>query len=83
MTTLPTLALPDFSKTFEVTTDASGIRVGVVLSQGDHPITFFSKKMGPNMQSSYAYTREPYAITEAVRKWCQYLLGRHFNIYTD
>ena len=24
-----------------------------------------------------------YAITKVIKKWCQYLLGNHFKIYTD
>ncbi|KAL0447825.1 UNVERIFIED_CONTAM: hypothetical protein Slati_1910400 [Sesamum latifolium] len=35
------------------------------------------------MQASSAYEREMYAIMEAVRKWRRYLLGHHFDIYTD
>lgn len=35
------------------------------------------------MQAASAYDREMYAITEAVKKWRHYLLGRHFRIYTD
>lgn len=35
------------------------------------------------MQASSAYVRELFATTEAVKKWCQYLLGRPFRIFTD
>lgn len=56
MTTLPTLTLPDFSKMFAATIDASGLGGSAVLSLDDHPIAFFSKKMGPRMQSLSAYT---------------------------
>ncbi|KAJ9564492.1 hypothetical protein OSB04_000458 [Centaurea solstitialis] len=83
MANLPTIALPDFSKSFDVPTDASGMGIGAVLSQNDHPIAFFSKKLGPRMLSASAYTRELYAITEAVHKWRQYLSGRRFRIFTD
>ncbi|GKC11998.1 retrovirus-related pol polyprotein from transposon 297 family protein [Tanacetum coccineum] len=41
----PVLALPDFSNNFLIQTDASGLGVGVVLSQTGHPITYFSNKM--------------------------------------
>lgn len=34
------------------------------------------------MQLNSAYAREMHAITEAVKKWRQYLLGGHFTIET-
>lgn len=75
MTNLPVLALLDFNLPFEVTTDASGVAVGVVLSQQGHPIAYFSRKMCPRLCSSSAYVREFFAVTEAIKKWRQYLLG--------
>ncbi|KAL0423536.1 UNVERIFIED_CONTAM: Retrovirus-related Pol polyprotein from transposon [Sesamum radiatum] len=49
--------------------------MSAVLSQQRHPIAFFSKKLSPRMQAASAYDREMFAISEAVRKWQQYLLG--------
>lgn len=76
MTSMPVLQLPNFELPFHIDTDASVIAVGAVVSQQSHLLAFFSKKMSPQMQYASAYVREMYAITEAIKKWRQYLLGQ-------
>lgn len=80
---LTTLALPDFESQFDVTTDASGMVTGAVLSQNNIHISFFSKKLCTTMQAHSTYIKEMYAIIEAVKKWRQYLLVSHFRIYKN
>lgn len=79
----PVLALPDFSLPFLIQTDASGMGIGVVLAQQGHHIAYFSKKLPPLLLKASTYVRELFAITQAVLKWRQYLLGHHFSIVTD
>ena len=46
------LSLPNFSLDFVVETGASNVGIGVVLMQAEHPILYFSKKLGPRMQAA-------------------------------
>ena len=39
--------------------------------------------MAPRLQAASTYVRKMFTITEAVKKWRQYLLGRRFSIQTD
>ena len=82
MSSAPVLVLPNFDKDFVLETDASNFGIGAVLMQDEQPISYFSKKLSPRMQQASTYVREMYAITEAVKKWRQYLLGRRFIIRT-
>jgi len=45
------LVIPNFKELFIVDTNASGVGIGVVLSQGLHPIAYFSKKLSPRCKT--------------------------------
>lgn len=83
MVVAPVLALPDFEKTFTVETDASGIGLGAVLTQGGRPIAYFSKTFSLKHQALSIYEKEMMAVLLAVKKWNAYLSGRRFVIKTD
>ena len=69
----PVLALPDFSKPFQLQTDASDLGVGAVLLQDGHPLAFVSKALGPRTRALSTYEKEFLAILVAVEQWRSYL----------
>ncbi len=85
--------LPDLSRPFRVTTDASEVGLGGCLSQlgpdgVERPIAFYSKGVDPKMgdpEAAAIKTRELefYAFLLATRKWRHYLYGRAFEWHTD
>ncbi len=50
------LAYPDFTKPFEIYTDAFTMQLEAVITQGNRPITFFSRKLS-EMQTRYSVTK--------------------------
>jgi hypothetical protein len=63
------LAYPDFSKPFEIYTDASTKQLGAVITQDNRPIVFFSRKLS-DAQSKYTVTElELLAIVETLKEF--------------
>jgi hypothetical protein len=58
----PVLALPDFTNTFVLDTNARGLGIGVVLMQQGQPITFLSKTLDPKAQAASIYEKEAMEI---------------------
>lgn len=79
-----TLRFPDFSRPFELTTDASSVAIGAVLSQDKHPITFVSRTLSATEQNYATNEREMLAIVWALQSLRNYLYGvNNLHIYTD
>jgi hypothetical protein len=63
------LAYPDYSKVFEIYTDASTKQLGAVITQDTRPIAFLSRKLS-NMQHKYSVTEiELLAIVETLKEF--------------
>ena len=75
--------LPDFSKPFDVITDASVVAVGGELAQGGCPVAFYSKKLTPAESRYHVTDRELMGVYLGCMKWHHYLHGNVCNIYTD
>jgi len=61
------LVQPDYNKKFTLTTDASDIAIGAVLSQGNKPITFISKTLNKTEQLYATNKKELLAIVWALK----------------
>ena len=83
MVNAPVMRLPDFTKPFEVACDASGVRIGGVLSQEGHLITYFSEKLNEAKLKYSTYDKEFYAVVQALRYWRHYLLPQEFVLFSD
>ena len=82
------LAYPDFSKPFELHTDASILGLGAVLYQVEgkdkRVIAYASRSLTPSEKKYSAYKLEFLALKWAVtEKFRDYLQMKHFTVLTD
>ncbi|CAH2228131.1 jg21785, partial [Pararge aegeria aegeria] len=87
LTNAPLLQYPDPEKPYVLTTDASEVALGAVLSQGaigsDRPIAYASRTLSDTESRYSTIERELLAIVWAVKHFRPYLYGHKFKIYTD
>lgn len=87
LTHAPLLQYPDYSKPFILTTDASNVALGAVLSQGqigsDKPVAYASRTLSETESRYSTIERELLAIIWSTKHFRPYLYGRKFYIYTD
>jgi len=83
MCTTPVLAMPNFSKTFVIESDACEVGIRVVLMQEGHPLAFTSKALSGKNLGKSTYEKEMLSIIHAVQDWRSYLIGLHFIILID
>jgi hypothetical protein len=68
--------------------NASSISLGAVLAQPgegeiDHPLDFSRRKLSTAEVNYTTTEREGLAMVYALQKFCHYLLGGHFKMFTD
>jgi hypothetical protein len=83
LTHAPLLQLPDFSETFELECDASGIGLGGVLLQERKPVAHFSEKLSGPVLNYSTYDKEFYALVRCLETWQHYLWPKEFVIHSD
>ena len=88
LTTAPVLKSPDYTRHFEVHTDASQCALGGVLLQRDdsdrpHAIAYFSRKVRGSEVRYTVTDLEALAVVESIRVFDPYLYGRPFTVVTD
>ncbi|KAI3384994.1 hypothetical protein SNEBB_009810 [Seison nebaliae] len=82
------LAHANYDKPFILTTDASCVGIGSVLSQvqddgQERPISFYSRKLSDTQGRYSTFEREALAVSLSLKNFRSILLGRHFTVRTD
>jgi hypothetical protein len=77
------LGYPDFSKSFEIYTDAFATQLGAMIAQDNRPIAFFSRKLSKTHQKYSVTKMGLLAISEALKDFKRMLWGQSIKVFTD
>jgi hypothetical protein len=84
----PVLRMPDFTKTFYIYTDASGLALGAILGQidenGKEFVIIFASRLLKGAELNYSVSeKEMLAVIWAIKLFRCYIYGTEFEIITD
>lgn len=79
----PLLIYPDFAEQFEITTDASNVAIGGVLSQNDKPIAYVSRTLNEHELNYSTIEKECLGIVWYLKQFRPYIYGRKIELFTD
>jgi hypothetical protein len=77
------LRYPDFSKPFDIITDASYYQLVAVIAQESWPIVFYSRKLKSTQRNYTTMEKELLSIVETAQHYRHILLGRHCTFHCD
>eukprot|EP00804_Cyclotella_cryptica_P019040 CCRYP_014453-RA/>CCRYP_014453-RA protein AED:0.19 eAED:0.24 QI:0/0/0/1/0/0/3/0/278 len=77
------LAYPDYSGEFEIYIDASSKQLGSVITQGNRPLAFFSRKLSTAQQKYSVIELELLVIVETLKEFKSMLWGQRLKACTD
>ena len=84
-----TLAFPDFSKPFKLSTDASNVAIGGVLSHTDdvtgedRPITFNSRRLSNTERNYSTVDKEAFSLIYGLKYNRSFIHGREVELVSD
>ncbi len=77
------LAYPDFTKPFKIFTDAFTMQLVAVITQGNRPIAFFSRRLSKAQSKNSVTKIKLLAIGETLKEFQGILWGQTIKVYTD
>ena len=77
------LTYPDWTKPFDVHTDASDKQLGAVISQENRPIAFFSRRLSKAQRNYTTTEKELLSIVECLKQFRNILFGYEIHVYSD
>jgi hypothetical protein len=68
---------------FDIKIDASNYVVGIILTQHNHPVAYYSETLSDVVRKYPTYGKKMYSIVQAYRQWRHYILGKETVIHID